>query len=500
MKMVLEIQAILLYNIFMLIPKPNKIEYLEGVDGYLIKTSDPTKAIAEERVDEALEEEAYTIKLLSDGAHLSYRDNLGRARAMSTLEQILNSGVDCVQAMCIEDAPRIQMRKYMMDVGRYFFPVEEILKQIDYLALYKFNYLHLHLTEDQGWRVEIKKLPKLTEIGSLRYRTLMRLKKHKGFYTQEDLKRIVDHAHEKGIKVIPEIDMPGHFQSALASYPELGCLGRRVKVAENFGIKFDVACPAKPTTLKYVKIIIDELSEIFTDGYFHIGGDEVPSHRWELCPDCKRRYEELGCKNYSEYQAHFMNEVAEYILSKGITPIMWNESNPTGLIDKRVVWECWDIDYKSEAFIKEINAGRKIINSKTEPYYLDLPYGINSLKRVYDYEPAIFDDNLIGASTSLWTELIPNVRVARKKAFPRLLAVAERLWSEEKDYADFTKRLNHHEYTILKKFNVRPTPEYKRNPGGFIKILSKLWWTRRMLYWAGLPNLITNAKLERKYK
>lgn len=496
----LDILEILLYNISMIIPKPNKIEYLEDVDGYLIGTLDPTNVIAEERVDESLKEEEYTLRLLSDGAHVSYRDCMGKSHAMATLEQILHSGVDYLQAMYIEDAPRIPMRKYMMDVGRYFFPVEEILKQIDYLALYKFNYLHLHLSEDQGWRVEIKKLPKLTEIGSLRYRTLMRLKKHQGFYTQEDLRTIVAYAHEKGIKVIPEIDMPGHFQSAIASYPELGCLGRKVRVAENFGVKFDVACLAKPTTMEYVRIIIDELSEIFTDGYFHIGGDEVPSHRWELCPDCKKRYEELRCKNYSEFQAHFMNEVAEYILSKGITPIMWNESNPTGLVDKRIVWECWDVDFNSEAFLKEIEGGRKIINSKTEPYYLDLPYGINNLKSVYNYEPKIFEGNLIGVSTSLWTELIPNVKVARKKAFPRLLAIAERLWSEKKDYTDFINRLNHHEYTILKKFNVKRTPEYKRNPNAFIKLLSKLWWTRRMLYWAGLPNLITNAKLERKYK
>lgn len=484
----------------MIIPRPNKIEYLENEEGYVVSTLNPKEAIVEEVVDESLKEEGYTLKLVGDGARITYRDSAGKAHALATLEQMLNSGMDYLAPLVIEDSPRIPMRKYMMDVGRYFFSVEEIFKQIDYLALYKFNYLHLHLSEDQGWRVEIKALPKLAQIGSVRYRTLFRLKKHKGFYTQDELKAIVAYAHEKGIKVIPEIDMPGHFQSALASYPELGCFGRKVKVAENFGVKFDVACLSKKTTLEYVKIIIDELSEIFTDGYFHIGGDEVPSQRWELCDDCKKKYEELGCKNYSEFQAHFMNEVGRYILSKGITPIMWNESNPTGIIDKEIIWECWDIDYKSEAFLKEIVGGRKIINAKTEPYYLDLPYGINSLRRVYDYEPKMFEENFVGASTALWTELIPNVKVARKKAFPRLLAVGERLWSEEKDYSDFERRVKIHENHILKKFGVRNTPNYKTNPNPLITLLSKLWWTRRVLYWAGLPNLITNAKLERKYR
>lgn len=481
----------------MIIPRPTKIEFLEETDGFSVNTLNPEKAIVEETLDETLPCEGYTLKLLKEGAHISYKDNAGRAHALATLEQMLKSGIDSFAPIFIEDSPRIAMRKYMMDVGRYFFPVEEILKQIDYLSLYKFNYLHLHLTEDQGWRVEIKALPKLTEIGSIRRRTLMRLKKHQGFYTQEELKKIVDYAHSKGIKVIPEIDMPGHFQSALASYPELGCFGRKVKVAENFGIKFDVACLGKPTTLKYVKIIIDELSTIFTDGYFHIGGDEAPSQRWELCPDCKKKYAELGCKNYAEYQAHFMNEVGCYLLSKGITPIMWNESNPTGLIDKRIIWECWNIDFDNESFIKEIETGRKIIVSKSEPYYLDLPYGINSLKRVYDYEPNVFTENFIGASTSLWTELIPNVKVARKKAFPRLLAVAERLWAEEKDYNDFITRVRHHECSVLKSFNVKRTPCYKLNPNPIIKLFSKLWWTRRVLYWAGLYNVITNAILKK---
>lgn len=483
----------------MIIPKPNKIEYLNG-EPLLLLARNAEKIVASEKVSLDLKEEGYTLLVDSNGAHLTYRDEVARVRAISTLEQLIKCSNGTIMSVRIEDAPKIAMRKYMMDVSRYFFSVEEILKQIDYLALYKFNYLHLHLTDDQGWRVEIKKLPKLTEIGSVRYRTLMRLKKHAGFYTQEDLKKIVSYAHHKGIKVIPEIDMPGHFQSALASYPELGCFHRKVKVAENFGIKFDVACLAKSTTMEYVKIIIDELSEIFTDGYFHIGGDEVPSTRWELCKDCQKKFDELGLNNYAEYQAHFMNEVSSYILDKGITPIMWNESEPTGLIDKRVIWECWDIDFKSQSFLNEIANGRKIIHTKTEPYYLDLPYSINSLKDVYEYEPKVFEDNLVGVSTCLWTELVPSVKVARKKTFPRLIAGAERFWSEDKNYDDFCIRLSAHYKNLLGEFGVKRAPNYKVNPKGVVKLLSRLWWARRMLYWAGLPNLISNAIIAKKYR
>ena len=177
---------------------------------------------------------------------------------------------------------------------------------------------------------------------------------------------------------------------------------------------------------------------------------------------------------------------------------MWNESDPTGIIDERIVWECWDIDYNSEKFQKEIARGRKIINAKTEPYYLDLPYGINNLKRVYDYEPLVFEENLIGVETCLWGELLPNVKTARKKAFPRLLAVAERLWSNEKDYPSFEQELIQHN-KILETFGVKPTPKWLYNPTGIVKLFSKLWWARRVLYWAGLPNIITNAKIKRKY-
>ena len=483
----------------MIIPKPNKIEYLDEPSYLLKKGTNPLESIRTYTFDGALKSEEYTLKVTSSGAEITYGDNLGLERAKATLTALATLGKGEIKAVKIEDSPRIPMRVYMMDVGRYFFSKEEIFKQIDYIALYKFNYLHLHLTEDQGWRVEIKKYPKLTEIGSRRYRTHVRLKEHKGYYTQEELKEIVAYAHSKGIKVIPEIDVPGHFQSALASYPELGCFGRKVKVAENFGIKFDVACIGKENTVNFIKDVITELAEIFTDEYFHVGGDEVPSERWKLCPDCKKKYESLGCKNYAEYQAHFTNELAEHVISLGKTPIAWNESDPTGLVDERVVWCAWDIDYDNPKFKAELERGRKVINAKTEPYYLDLPYGINSLERVYDYEADVLGENLLGAELCLWTELVPDVKTARKKAFPRLLAGAERLWSVDKDYSDFERRLGE-QGEILRDFDVKPTPKWKYNPGAVVTFFSKLWWARRQLYWAGLENIITNAIVKAKAK
>lgn len=482
----------------MIIPRPQKINLLNE-KGYSIDSIFDIEDLAcNEIQDTTLPNEGYILAIKENMVELKYKDHIAKERAKASLTQLVKTCGQEIPAMIIEDAPKIQMRAYMLDVARYFFSVEEVLKQIDYLALYKFNTLHLHLNDDQGWRVEIKAFPKLTEIGSIRRRTLFRLKEHKGYYTQDDLRKIVDYAHSKGIRVIPEIDVPGHFQSAIASYPEFGCFNRNVRVAENFGVKFDVACIGKENTVDAIKTIIKELMGIFTDEYFHIGGDEVPSQRWELCPHCKQKYLALGCKNYNEFQAHFMNELGAFIINNGKTPIMWNESNPTGIIDERIVWECWDIDYNNEKFQKEIARGRKIINAKTEPYYLDLPYGINNLKRVYDYEPLVFEENLIGVETCLWGELLPNVKTARKKTFPRLLAVAERLWSNEKDYFSFEQELIQHN-KILETFGVKPTPKWLYNPTGIVKIFSKLWWARRVLYWAGLPNIITNAKIKKKY-
>ena len=486
----------------MIIPKPQRIIKLDQAP-YVVKAGDNAQAVLKEAIlDTTLSQESYLLTIGVDGAKISYGSEVSKAYAIKSLEQLLSTCDGTIDAMQVEDEPSINYRGYMLDVSRYFFTVEEVFEQIDFMAEYKFNALHLHLTDDQGWRVEIKSHPKLAEIGSVRYRTLFKLRKHTGYYTQEDLKRIVDYAHSRNIIVIPEVDLPGHFQSAVAAYPELGCYGDGVKVAENFGVKYEVACIGKESTVSLIKDVLKELAEIFTDEYFHIGGDEVPSHRWSHCPHCKAKYEALGCKNWVEYQAHFMNELASYLKSLGKKVIMWNETEITGLIDKDVIWQYWQGGLKEEDLVKEVNNGRKVIVSCCEPYYLDLPYSINGLKRVYEHKPC-FDgmnrNNFIGAETCMWSELVPNVKVLKRRAFPRLLAVAEGIWNGSGSYDDFIDALKTHR-AVLARYGVKNTPKCKYEPKGLIKLALNLWWARRVLYWGGLQNVITNAKIERLSK
>lgn len=498
----------------MIIPKLKKAKYFDGKwegklpdfggtlpkDFYLGLKGSKIKVHLTE--DSSIPEQGYKILVDEKGIAVMYSSTKGCFNAATTLKQFLII-YGYIPYCTIEDAPNVLFRAYMLDSARYFFTVEEIKKQIRYLALFKINCFHWHLTEDQGWRIEIKKYPLLTEIGSSRNRTHMHFKKHSGFYTQSEIKEIVAYAHSYNMIVIPEIEMPGHATAAIASYPELSCLGQKVKVSNTFGIKYETFCPAKEYTMQFIKDVIDEVTSLFPDPYFHIGGDEVLFKRWSQCPLCKKKKDDLGYETWNEYQAHFSNEVADYLKTKGKKTIMWNEAKTSGVVNKELIWQCWNIESSSNAISNELKLGRHLINSISSNYYIDLPYGLVSLEKTYAADPyaesGTHKPQIIGVTIPLWTELIPNQKKAEQMTFPRALAAADRTWNNEDNYCEFKKRAKVW-MSALKNMGINVAKPRRYEPKKLQILIDKIWWARRMLYWGGLQNIFLNAKANKVAK
>ena len=289
------------------------------------------------KLDDSIEhEEGYTIKCENRRAFINAKTESGLFYGLQTLKQILLQTDGKIPHVEITDYPRFAYRGYMLDCGRYFYTVDEIKRIVDLMALHKLNVLHWHLTEDQGWRVEIKKYPLLTEKGSKRSHTNFNNKPHGGYYTQDDIREIVAYCHERKIKVIPEFDVPGHMVAAISCYPYLSCLDRDLEVATHWGVKHDILCAGKESSYQFVYDVLDELMDLFPDKVIHIGGDEAVKMRWKNCPHCQKAIEENGLKDEDDLQMFFMSKVNEYLESKGYSSIMWNYDTTGGTEDTTV--------------------------------------------------------------------------------------------------------------------------------------------------------------------
>lgn len=480
--------------------KNELIEFVEKHTKY--KLNDAGFEIKFEKICDKIECEWYKIQVNNNQMLVNFCEQTGAYRAVQTVKQLLSQDLyECA----IEDWAENHFRSFMIDVGRYFYPVQDLKKIIDLISLFKFNYLHLHLTEDQGWRFESKKYPKLTEIGSRRSHTNFNAKPESGFYTQDELRDIVQYCHNKFIKVIPEIDIPGHTVSALACYPELSCFDRNLKVATHWGIKFDIMCAGKEFTYRFCHDLIDELCEIFTDDYIHIGGDEVPKKRWELCKNCNAKMKQVGADNMEELQIYFANEMAEYAMQKGKQVIMWNINQPEDSkikLNKNIILQFWG-QKTDENFQNVIKQGRRTISSNSSAYYIDLPYGRISLEDSYNIQGITGLDNtklLYGYEACLWTEYVKDLKKAKFNTFPRLLAISEVVWGGEsnKNYQDFMHRLEHFGRGYLAKFDVNMPKSNVYNPSKVRAFFSQLWFEKRQLTWQGLTLNIDNLLLKRK--
>lgn len=375
-------------------------------------------------------------------------------------------------AVQIKDYPRFAYRGMMLDVARHFFPVDFIKKYIDLLALHNINYFHWHLTEDQGWRVEIKKYPKLTETGSIRKETVIgrNTDKHDGqpyggFYTQKEIKEIVTYAQKRFITIVPEIDLPGHMLAALASYPELGCTGGPYEVSPRWGIFDDVLCIGNENSMQFLEDVLDELIELFPSEYIHIGGDESPRTRWKECPKCQAKIKEEGLKADEHHtaedrlQSYCMQRIEKYLNAKGRKMIGWDEILVGDVAPNATVMSWRGM----EGGIKAVQLKHDVIMTPNSYVYFDYyqttdvenePLAIGGFlntERVYSMEPVpekISEEDrkfIIGVQANLWTEYIPTSQQVEYMLLPRMAALAEVQWTEanKKDYKDFTSRLPH---------------------------------------------------------
>lgn len=422
-------------------------------------------------------EEAYSINVSSDGILVQAVAPEGIYRATRTLLKSVGtektSSVEFPSAE-VSDWPRFGYRGLMLDVSRHFSDVEMVKRTIDMLALHQLNIFHWHLTDDQGWRIEIKSHPELTEVGAWRDDTVVGRylggtdyptdgKRHGGFYTQEQIREIVAYAKERYIEIIPEIDLPGHTSAVLAAYPQLGCEDKEYKVANRWGVIRDVLCAGNPASLDLFKDIMDEVCELFPGKYIHLGGDECVKERWKACPKCQKKIKELGLKDGSRYskedylQSWFMGEVASFVQSKGKRVIGWDEILEGVPMDDSVIMS-WR---GTEGGITAARMGHDVVMTPTSDMYFDqsqtlasqleeIPVGgfINVMK-VYSYEPLPASltpeqqKHILGCQANVWCEYMPEERIRQYQMLPRLAALSEVQWTmpERKNYKDFLKRL-----------------------------------------------------------
>ncbi len=393
-------------------------------------------------------------------------NSLGKFYAFETLKQMIsvNAKKQIVIPNCtIKDWPRFQYRGMHLDVGRHYFPVSFVKKYIDYLATYKYNTFHWHLTEDQGWRIEIKKYPLLTQVGGCRDRTLIGRYgskkydsiKYCGFYTQKEVKEIVKYADERNITVIPEIEMPGHSTAALASYPFLGCTKGPYKVMDTWGVLDDVYCAGNDSTFTFLQNVLDEVMQLFPSKYIHIGGDECPKERWKTCPQCQLRIKNEKLKDEHALQSYFISRIEKYLNSKGRNIIGWDEILEGGLAPNATVMS-WRGE---EGGIAAAQQNHDVIMTPGTYCYLDHSQTKNEdsvtiggylpLETVYSYEPvpAILNaaqaKHVLGAQGNVWTEYMKNPAKVEYMIFPRMTALCEVLWSpkEKRNWADYERRL-----------------------------------------------------------
>ena len=414
---------------------------------------------------DTLGNDGYTIAATSNFIKIAANNPKGIFYAAQTLEQLMPVGSSAARIPCVNitDKPRFNWRGSMLDCGRYFYSVDFIKKYLDLMAMYKLNTFHWHLTEDHGWRIEIKKYPKLTQIGAWRAGTQFdrspnQIDKnpHGGYYTQEQIKEIVAYAAARYINVVPEIEMPGHSLAALVAYPELSCTGGPFKMPVQWGIQKDVYCAGNEQTFKFLEDVLTEIIPLFPSPYIHIGGDECPKDRWKLCPKCQARIKAKGLKDEHELQSYFIKRIEDFLLTKNKRIIGWDEILEGGLAPNATVMSWRGI----AGGIAAAKLHHDVIMTPSSFMYFDYyqgePYqepvaigGLLTLQKVYDYNPvpdslpATEAKYIKGLQANIWSEYIHSPQKVEYMAFPRLAAMAEVAWTEPalKNWEDFKKRM-----------------------------------------------------------
>jgi len=417
--------------------------------------------------------EGYRLVIDQKQVTLTGHDEAGVFYGLQTLSQLIKpSPAASVQlpGCAITDYPRFAYRGMHLDVSRHMFPVITLKKWLDVLAFYKINTFHWHLTDDQGWRIEIKKYPRLQSVSAYRNETLIGHKRelphrfdgqrYGGYYTQEEVKDLVRYAAERHITVIPEIEMPGHASAALTAYPDLGCTGGPYHTATFWGVFDDVYCAGNDATFTFLNNVLDEVAALFPSSYLHIGGDECPKTRWQACPKCQKRIKDEHLRDERELQSYFIRRISQHLATKNRQLMGWDEILEGGLTAGATVMS-WTGE---QGGIEAAKLGHSVVMTPEKQVYLDYYQtlypadslaagGYTPLSKIYRYEPvpavltAAQAHYVLGVQANVWTEYMPNASKAEYMMFPRLLALAEIAWSPKatRDYTSFLARTRAHD-------------------------------------------------------
>ncbi|EIL89965.1 glycoside hydrolase family 20 protein [Rhodanobacter spathiphylli] len=387
-------------------------------------------------------EEAYRLTVTPQRVEIASADDRGLFWGVQTLRQLLPPGHHAtlaIAAVRIDDAPRYAWRGVMLDAARHFIPVALVKQQIDLLSRYKLNVLHWHLTDDQGWRIEIRKYPRLTSVGA--WRTEADGSRSGGFYTRQDIRDIVEYARQRNVMIVPEIEMPGHASAAVAAYPSLSCPQQPIVVPATWGVFTDIYCAGDEASFTFLHDVLSEVAELFPAPYIHIGGDEVPKQQWAQSASSQQRMRDEHLAGVDALQSWFVQRIQRDLEARGKTLVGWDEILEGGA-DRNAIVEMWRGD--AEAAKALANGNRLIVAG---PFYLDTPIEELTTQDIYRINPfaspafAGHQDQVLGAEAPLWSEYV-TPRNLEAMLYPRVIALAERLWNPDaNDYADFQQRL-----------------------------------------------------------
>lgn len=391
------------------------------------RSSDAVRLVRENE----LPEEGYRINVEEKQVEISASCERGVIWGLTTL-YLLKNQEGKIPVCRIEDAPALEHRGLMLDCARHFFSAGEVKRIIEYCTLAKINVLHWHLSDDQGWRIESRQFPLLHETSG-------------SYYTQDEIRQIVEYARRRGMEIIPEIDLPGHTSGILAAYPEYGCRREKVQLAECGGIYRTILCAGKEDTYAFLDRLLKEVCDLFPSGRFHIGGDEAPKNEWEECPDCRKKMEDQHLLIPDDLQGYFSKRVSGILKKNGKMPVCWDDTLNSDIRPEGMTVQYWNIQRAKP--LKGFSDKGKFIYSDMFELYLDYPHSMIPLKRIYRSRPKIGikgcgpSASFMGMEACLWSEHIESDEELERHIFPRIYALAENTWSGSQDYSSFLSRL-----------------------------------------------------------
>lgn len=450
--------------------------------------------------DATIADDGYCLHIYNDHIKVAYSDEDGKYYGLQTLAYLTSH--DMLQCGVIEDYPKFAHRGVQLDVARYFLSIEELKHFITLMSNLKLNVLHLHLNDEQGWRIAIDKFPKLTEIGSIRpysdYGRYVDSNPHQGYYTKAQLKDVIEFANQHHVHILPEINSPGHCSAILAAYPELSCDSSPVKVKTRGGVYKEILCAGNEQVYQFLYDVLDEICELFPYEYVHIGADEAQKDHWRTCLKCREKMKQENLQTIAQLQDYFINKIACYVISKGKKPIIYSDGLRIHHQSQNVDVQYWVGD--KEETKKLLAKGQKMIVSTHGKYYFDLSYGQTPLRMVYNYDPCegfmAYADQILGVEGMLWGEFMPNYKVRLYQGFPRLLALSQTAWNgtQKPDYQQFLKDCDE----FLKEYKIECAPKKLWDMSKGKRIIDILRFYYKTMTRQDIKQFIATLKNERK--